>query len=127
MSLALRQPPYSRQLREAMSQLQPRPAVWLYFGSSEAWDRADRLARNGWRNVLALPPDLQPSAIDWSCCAGLSVVAVEMAPTTPELRESLVRCLAVHGARDAYLIPHSCSAADAVLWNCGPVRKESAE
>ncbi|MDI1300610.1 MAG: hypothetical protein PSX71_01760 [bacterium] len=92
----------------------------------DAWDRAKKERRLGWRNVTLLPVGTQPSDFDWSFVAGASVLVIELEDTSPELRHAIVHTLAVYGARDAYLIPASRASADCVLWNCGPARKEAA-
>lgn len=112
-----KQPPYANRLPKSAN------CIWLYFGSQVAWDIAGRSAGC---NLLLLPVGTQPLDFDWSCVAGRSVVAVELEETSPELRHSLVHTLAVYGAKDMYLIAHSHKAADCVLWNCGPARKEAA-
>lgn len=110
-------PPYANRLPKSAN------CIWLYLGSQDAWEIAKRA--NGC-NVLVLPPGAQPSAYDWRCVAARSVVAVELEDTSPELRHAIVHTLAVYGAKDMYLIAHSQKAADCVLWNCGPARKEAA-
>lgn len=107
-------PPYANHLRSHSR------SIWLYFGSPEAWGRASREHGLGWRNVLVLPLGEPPSAFDWGCVSGFSVLAVELEATSPELRHELVLALAIYGAREIYLVPHSRNAADAVMWNCGP-------
>lgn len=113
-------PPYSRDT------LQQGGAIWLYFGSAHAWERAQQQRNLGWRNVLVLPAGQHPSDFDWSCISGTCIVAIELQDTSPELRYTLVHCLAVYGARDVYLIAHSHKAADCALWNCGPACKDIA-
>lgn len=113
-------PPYASRLRPHSN------TVWLYFGSHDAWGRAKRAHSLGWLNVLILPPGERPAAYDWSCVAGCSIVAVELEETSPELRHALVYALALDGAKEAYLVPHSKRATEAVMWNCGPARKVAA-
>lgn len=110
----LKKPPYTNGLHLQGG------AVWLYFGSHDVWDRAQQQRDLGWRNVLILPVGAEPSHVDWSCAEGLPIVALELEGTSPELRHELVRVLAIYGAAEIYLIPHSRNAGDVVMWNCGP-------
>lgn len=110
----IKKPPYANGLRLQGG------AVWVFFGSPEGWERAQSQRDRGWYNVLILPKGAQPTNFDWSCIAGFPVVALELEATSPELRHALVRALAVYGAREIYLIPHSRNASDVVMWNCGP-------
>lgn len=109
-------PPYANRLPESDN------CIWLYFGSQLAWGRA-RLVPGV--NILLLPPGDHPSAYDWSCVVGRSVVGIELKDTSAELRCSIVRTLAACGAKDMYLLAHSQQAADCVLWNCMPTKKEA--
>lgn len=116
----MKAPPYSRDT------LQQGGAIWLFFGSAHAWERAQQQRNRGWRNVLVLPAGQQPSDFDWTCISGTCIVAIELQDTSPELRHALVHTLAVYCAKDMYLVPHSGKTTDCVLWNCGPACKEAA-
>lgn len=114
MRYTLKSPPYSRDLRKQGG------GVWLYFGGHEAWSRAKGERALGWCNVLVLPVGEQPADFDWSCINGLSVVVIEVEGTSDELRQALVRALAIYGAEAVYLVPRSRQWTDVVMWNCGP-------
>ncbi len=116
----LKKPPYAREL------IQQGGAVWLYFGAHSAWGRVQASRAQGWRNALLLPLGEQPGDFDWSCVAGCAVMVVELAETSADQRQALVRTLAVYGACEAYLCAYSQRAADCVCWNCPPLSRPEA-
>lgn len=110
----MRAPPFGKDTRQQGG------TIWLFLGG-DPWTRAKNQRRLGWLNVTLLPPESSPSDFNWSFIADAAVVAIELAPTSQELRLSLIQILAAYGASEACLVPASKQHHDYVFWNCGHI------
>ncbi|MFZ5561186.1 MAG: hypothetical protein ACOY41_06645 [Pseudomonadota bacterium] len=77
--------------------------------------------QRGVRNVLALPPGVSPTEVDWSLLAGLDVLVIEHDDQGQEYRLCLMRSLARAGVNVGFLIPASRLNEDAIMIGVRPL------